>query len=170
MADGGQVARKWEQCDAEGVLLRAGAEDPEAGRPVGPAENGLSGAVARPEAGHGVQHRDAAAPGGGAGSRPARVQTCGSFSSVRAQAGSVGARSDDGAAPPAPGSADPASMLHALRSSGWLAGGGWPQWAPGLLPEHWGYAHWAGAACAVGAAAALAVKLTRSRSSLNGPR
>ncbi|KAK9823061.1 hypothetical protein WJX81_005401 [Elliptochloris bilobata] len=31
-----QVARKWEQCDAEGALLRAGAADPEAHRPLGP--------------------------------------------------------------------------------------------------------------------------------------
>ena len=160
---GEQVARKWEQCNAEGVLLRAGAGDPEADRPIGPMRNGVSGAAARPAAGHGVQHRGAAASGGEggeAGPWPARVQPCGSFSSVRAQAGSVGTGSDDGAAPPAPGSG---GVLHALRARGWLPGGELPQSAPGLPPERWGYAHWAAAACAVGAAAVLAVQLTRSR-------
>ena len=169
MVHGKQVSRKWEQCDAEGVLLRAGARDPEADRPLGNAGNGVGGAAARPEAGHSVQHRDAAAPGGeggAAGARPARVQPCGSFSSVRAQAGSVGAGSDDGAAPPA-GSG---GMLQALRARGWLPGCGRPQGTPGLPPERWGYAHWAAAACAVGAAAVLAVQLTRSRAPPSAPR
>lgn len=170
MVHGEQVARKWEQCDAEGVLLRAGARDPEADRALGPAGNGVRGAAARPKAGHSAQLRGAAAAGGKgeeAGTRPARVQPCGSFSSVRAQAGSVGAGSDDGAAPPAPGSG---GMLRALRARGWLPRGGRPQWTPGLPHERWGYAHWAAAACAVGAAAVLAVQLTRSRAPPSAPR
>lgn len=165
MAPGEQVSRKWEQCDAEGVLLRAGATDPEADRPLGPTGNGVRGAAARPGAGHSAQHRGAPAAGGEAGARPARVQPCGSFSSVRAQAGSVG--SDDGAAPPAPGSG---GVLHALRERGWLPGGGRPQQTPGLPPERWGYAHWAAVACAVGAATVLAVQLMRSRAPPSAPR
>ena len=38
-----------------------------------------------------------------------------------------------------------------------------PQWVADLCPENWGYVHWLGAVCAFGAAAALALYLSRQR-------
>jgi len=100
-----QVARRYEQCDAEGVLLRAGARDPDDGAPAARAAGGWGRAGAagaprrRPAAREARAAREAAA-GAGDG---ARAEPGGAAAPPAAQAGPTALgedRSAAGAPPP----------------------------------------------------------------------
>jgi hypothetical protein len=80
-----QVARRYEQCDAEGVLLRAGARDPEGDAPAAPAAGGRGRGRAR---GSGAPRRHPAARE----ARGVREAAAGAGDGARAEPG--------GAAPP----------------------------------------------------------------------